>query len=226
MPLRWCNRQMGEHNLTFVDRSRPWRAVLAGVGGLWALLILPFPAAEFGVPWYDWVFHYRVYFWAREAVHDPYIVFGALAAISFLMIGLAVLPDLRRAGWGGTTMAWLIIAGTPVTALSYLNTPKEAPLHFLWGAEGFVLIAVGLAGIAAAITAGSRWRLWVRIVLGLTLPLLVAGTLATGYWPHGPLIVLGIEAIVIILAAPRDVAPGDASRRERSDANVRVGSDG
>ncbi|WP_169581564.1 MULTISPECIES: hypothetical protein [Microbacterium] len=216
---------MGEHNPTFVDRSRPWRAVIAGVGGLWALAILPFPASEFGVPWYDWVFRYRAYFWAREAVHDPYIVFGALAAISFLVIGLAVLPDLRRTGWGGTAMAWLIISGAPVTALSYVNTPKDAPLHFLWGAEAFVLIAVGLAGIVAAITAGSRWRLWVRIMLGLTLPLMVAGTLATGYWPHGPLMVLGIEAVVIILAAPRDAAPGSVSPGERSGAEVRVGSD-
>ena len=154
------------------------------------------------MPLWNWVFHYRAYFWAREAVHDPYIVFGALAALSFLAIGLALLPDLRRAGWGGAVMAWLVLVGAPVTALSYLNTPKEAPLHFLWGVEALVLIAVGLAGILAAVTAGSRWRLWVRIVLGLTLPLLDAGTLATGYWPHGPLVVLGVEAIAIILAAP------------------------
>jgi hypothetical protein len=194
---------MGASRLTFIDRSRPWRAVLAGLGGLWALAILPFPATEFGVPLWAWVFRHRAYFWARESVHDPYIVFGALAALSFLAIGLALLPDLRRAGWGGALMAWLVIAGAPVTALSYLSTPTESPLHVLWGTEAFVLIAVGLAGILAAVTAGSRWRLWVRIVLGLTLPLLVAGTLATGYWPHGPLALLGVEAIAIILAAPR-----------------------
>ncbi|MHC2999321.1 hypothetical protein [Microbacterium sp. HJ5] len=194
---------------TFADRSRPWRVVLAGLGALWALVILPFPASEFGVAIWDWVFRHRVYFAVREAVDDPYIVFGALAALSFLAIGLALLPDVRRARWGGATMGWLIIAGAPVTALSYLNTPKDAPLHLLWGAEAFVLIAVGLAGILAAVTAGRSWRLWVRIVLGLTLPLLVAGTLATGYWPHGPLIVLGLEAIVIILAAPRGAAGAD-----------------
>ena len=206
---------MGESRLTFADRSRPWRAVLAGLGGLWALAILPFPATEFGVPVWNWVFRYRAYFWAREAVHDPYIVFGALAALSFLAIGLALLPDLRRAGWGGAIMVWLVIAGAPITALSYLNTPTEAPLHFLWGAEAFVLIAVGIAGVLAAVTAGSRWRLWVRIVMGLTLPLLVAGTLATGYWPHGPLVVLGVEAIAIILAAPRAAGAGSARHRDR-----------
>ena len=224
---------MGDSRSTFTDRSRPWRAVLAGLGGLWALAILPFPASEFGVHLWDWAFHYRVYFSAREAVHDPYIVFGALAALSFLAIGLALLPDLRRAGWGGTVMAWLVLAGAPITALSYLNTPKDAPLHFLWGAEGFVLIAVGLAGIVAAVTAGSRWRLWLRVVLGLTLPLLVAGTLATGYWPHGPLVVLGVEAIVVILAAPRAAVSAEATSRPRSardvstpDAELPVGSDG
>ena len=169
------------------------------------------------MPLWNWVFHYRAYFWAREAVHDPYIVFGALAALSFLAIGLALLPDLRRAGWGGAVMAWLVLVGAPVTALSYLNTPKEAPLHFLWGVEALVLIAVGLAGILAAVTAGSRWRLWVRIVLGLTLPLLVAGTLATGYWPHGPLVVLGVEAIAIILAAP-EAAESPQRSRPHSDA--------
>jgi hypothetical protein len=130
-------------------------------------------------------------------------------------------------------MAWLILAGAPITALSYLNTPKDAPLHFLWGAEGFVLIAVGLAGIVAAVTAGSRWRLWLRVVLGLTLPLLVAGTLATGYWPHGPLVVLGVEAIFVILAAPRAAVSAEAASRPRSERDVStpgaelpVGSDG
>ena len=213
---------MGASRLTFTDRSRSWRAVLAGLGGLWALVILPFPATEFGVPLWDWVFHYRAYFWAREAVHDPYIVFGALAALSFLAIGLALLPDLRRAGWGGAVMAWLVIAGAPVTALSYLNTPTEAPLHFLWGAEAFVLIAVGLAGILAAVTAGSRWRLWVRIVLGTTLPLLVAGTLVTGYWPHGPLVLLGVEAIAVILAAPSAADSAETAPRPRSEGSTAV----
>jgi len=210
----------GGSRLMFVDRSRRWRAVLAGLGALWSLAILPFPATEFGVPLWSWVFHYRAYFWAREAVHDPYIVFGALSALSFLAIGLAMLPDLRRAGWGGAVMAWLVIAGAPVTSLSYLNTPKEAPMHFLWGAEGFVLIAVGLAGILAAVTAGPRWRQWLRIMLGLTLPLLVAGTLAAGYWPHGPLVVLGIEAIVIILTAPKAAEWTDTALIPRPDATV------
>lgn len=205
---------------TFIDRSRPWRAVLACLGGLWALAILPFPATEFGLASWSWVFHYRAYFRVREMVHDPYIVFGALAALSFLAIGLALLPDLRRAGWGGTVMAWLVIAGAPVTALSYLNTPKDAPLHFLWGAEAFVLIAVGMAGIAAAATAGSRWRRWVRIMLAVTLPLLVAGTLATGYWPHGPLVVLGVEAITLVLAAPSTAGSAETPPRPRSGAGA------
>lgn len=211
---------MPQSSLTFTGRSRPWRAALAGLGGLWALTILPFPATEFGVPVWSWVFRYRAYFWAREAVHDPYIVFGALAAVSFLAIGLALLPDLRRAGWGGAIMAWLVIAGAPVTALSYVNTPRDAPLHFLWGTEALMLMAVGIAGVLAALTAGSRWRLWVRIVLGLTLPLLVIGTVAAGYWPHGPLVVLGVEAVAIILAAPSAAGPVGTASRPRSNAAV------
>ena len=115
-------------------------------------------------------------------------------------------------------MAWLIVAGAPITALSYLNTPREAPLHLFWGAEAFVLTAVGIAGIVAAITARSRWRFRVRILLGATMPLLVLGTLAAGYWPHGPLVVLGAEAIAVILAAPK--AAFEASGRSQPSSRV------
>lgn len=188
------------------DRSRPWRAGLAGLGGLWAALILPLTATAFGSAQWTWVFDYPVYVDARQWAGNPYAVFGALSALSFLTIGIALFPDLRRARWGGHATAWLIILGAPVTALSYLNASEGAPMHFVWGWEFFVLIAVGAGGIAAAATAGRRWQISVRIVLAMTLVILVAGTLAFGYWPHGSLVSLALEAVAIIVSAPRDAA--------------------
>ncbi len=183
-----------------------WRALLAGLGGLWAALTLPLVATAFGSAQWVWVFEYPMYVEARQWAGNPYVVFGALVSLSFLAIGIAAAPDLRRARWGGLAMALLIIIGAPITALSYLNSSERAPLHFTWGWEFYVLVAVGLSGIAAAATAGRQWRVGVRVLLGMTLLILVVGTLLFGYWPHGSLVCLAFEAIVIIATAPRDAA--------------------
>ena len=180
--------------------------LLAGLGGLWAAVTLPLTATAFGSAQWVWVFDSSVYVAARQWAGNPYVVFGALASLSFLTIGIALLPDLRRARWGGAVMAWLIISGAPITALSYLNSSEFAPLHFVWGSEFFVLVAAGVSGVAAAASAGRRWAIGVRILLGMTLVILAVGTLAFGYWPHGSLVFLAAEAIVLIAAAPRDAA--------------------
>ena len=185
--------------------------LLVGLGGLWAAVTLPLTATAFGFAQWVWVFDYLVYVEARQWAGNPYVVFGALASLSFLTIGIALLPDLRRARWGGAVMVWLIIVGAPVTALSYLNASERAPLHFVWGWEFLVLVAVGVSGVAAAATAGRQWAIGVRILLAMTLVILAVGTLALGYWPHGSLVFLAVEAIAIIAAAQI----GRASCRER-----------
>jgi hypothetical protein len=195
-----------DQGLSFADYSRLWRALLAGLGGLWAAMTLPLVATAFGIAQWVWVFDYPVYVEARQWAGNPYMVFGALVSFSFLTIGIALAPDLRRARWGGMAMALLVIIGAPITALSYLNSSERAPLHFAWGWEFYVLVAVGLSGIAAAATAGRRWRVGVRVLLGMTLLILVSGTLLFGYWPHGSLVFFAVEAIVIIAVAPRDAA--------------------
>jgi hypothetical protein len=189
----------------FADSSKPWRMLLAGCGGLWAGLTLPLTATAFGSSQWVWVFDHPAYVAARQWASNPYEVFGALAAFAFLAIGIALYPDLRRAGWAGSVMAWLIIVGAPITALSYMNASERAPLHFIWGGEFFVLVAIGLSGIGAALTAGRRWRIGLRILIGMTLVVLALGTAVFGYWPHGSLVFLAVEAIVIIAAAPRHV---------------------
>ncbi|SFR92935.1 hypothetical protein SAMN04487846_0722 [Microbacterium sp. cf046] len=192
--------------------------LLALLGGLWAALTLPLTATAFGSTQWVWVFDSSVYVAARQWANDPYVVFGALASLSFLAIGIALLPDLCRARWGGTVMAWLVIAGAPVTALSYLNTSESAPFHFLWGAEFYILVAIGASGIAAAISAGPHWGIGVRSLLGMTFVVVLVGTLALGYYPHGSLVVLAVEAVVLIAAAPRDAAFAEGSASERDVA--------
>ncbi|MGC5076737.1 hypothetical protein [Agrococcus sp. DT81.2] len=193
-----------------ITRSRPWRAALALVGGAWALLSLPLVAADWSWPWVATLSGAEPWSSVRAAVEDPYVVFGALAGLSFLAIGIALLPDLRRAGWGGIVMLVAVLAGAVVSPLSYLGTPESSLLHWLWGSEGPLLVGVGLAGVLAAVTARG-WPLAVRLLLGATLLVLVAGTLALGYFPHGPLLALGIEAAVLILGASRASEPTLAS---------------
>lgn len=69
--------------------------------------------------------------WLASLVAEPYIVHGCLSALSFLLIGIAWWPDLRHAGWGGCLLGVLVLAGTVVSALSYLATPEDSPLHVL-----------------------------------------------------------------------------------------------
>ncbi|MFC0197326.1 hypothetical protein ACFFIR_10680 [Microbacterium arthrosphaerae] len=95
---------MGESRLTFADRSRPRRAVVAGLGGLWALVLLPFPATEFGLPWWTWVFHYRAYFWTLEAVHEWWepllslVILMATCVVAILVAARIYQNSLLRKG--------------------------------------------------------------------------------------------------------------------------------
>ena len=139
-------------------------------------------AGGWGWRWQDQVSQTPLCQALAEWAGDPSVVFGCLGAFSFLAIGLALLPDMRRAGVGGRLFAWLIIVGAVVTVISYLGTPVDSPLHPLWGAEGYWLILVGLASIVATFTAGRTWRTWTRILLGLSLPVLVAGTVTLQYY--------------------------------------------
>lgn len=184
------------------DRSRAARASIALGGGAWALLTLPLVGEGWSWPVVDAIGRAEPYRSLRESLPgDPYATGGALVGIAFLAIGLAMLPELRRAGWGGSLLAWLVVAGAVVSPVSYLSADERAPLHALWGSESSLLVAIGAAGIAAAVTAGRDWPRWSRALLACTLGVLVAGAAALGYYPHGCLVALAAEAAVLILRA-------------------------
>ncbi|MFE5671792.1 hypothetical protein ACFQ58_09295 [Agromyces sp. NPDC056523] len=208
-------------------RSRPSRVVgvvLALVAAAWAFVLLPPQQAvwsgAYGMP--GWLFalnrlspYDAVRDWlVANGQPDFYLVFGAAASASFLLIWLATGPAFAALGWSGRVLGWLVLAGVPVTLLSYLNHPDGAPLHALWGAEAFVLIAIGLWAVVVAIAAprGAGVPAWERVLLAGTLPVLVLSTLGLSYYPHGTLVGFGLEAVVLVAWGVR---PAPASTRTR-----------
>lgn len=190
--------------------TRGWRIALALTGSLWALFLLPMQMVEFagsGTPdwmarWNTWDGYDAVRAWVVGGLgtSDLYLVFGAASSLSFLAIGVALLPDLRTIGTTGTALGWLIIGTAPLVVISYVNHAREAPLRALWGSEFFLLVAIGVLAIVAAVAARRvpAWTGWPRWLLGCTLPILAVGLLCLGYWPHGPLVTFGVEAAVLI----------------------------
>lgn len=193
-------------------RSHPGRAaavILALVAAVWAFVLLPpqqhawsgayaMPRWLFvlnELPPYDAVRRWLV------AVGQPdfYLAFGAAASVSFALIWLATGPAFAALGWSGRVLGWLMLAGAPVTLLSYLNNPDAGPLRWLWGAEAFVLLAIGGWAIVVAIIAprGAGIPVWERVLIGATLPVIVVSTLLLTYWPHGSLVGLGLEAAAL-----------------------------
>ena len=197
-------------------RSHPRRpvAVAAAVlAALWALVLLPPQLAAWsgaGAPaWSRGLDSLPVYDGLRRSLAsvglgDSYAVFGAAASASFVLIWWATGPTFARLGWNGRVLGWLVLGSAPITVLSYLNHPTDAPLHALWGAEGFALLLIGLwAVFAGAAPRASGIPIWERALIASTLAVILLATLAFGYWPHGTLIGLGVEAAVLAAWAPR-----------------------
>jgi hypothetical protein len=216
-------------------RSRPGRPVgvlLALLAAAWAFLLLPPQvhafAGAYAMP--RWLFELNrlgaydvVRGWlVANGQPDFYLVFGAAASASFVLIWLATRPVLDAVGWSGRVLGWLVFAGAPVTLLSYLNHAADAPLRGIWGAEAFVLIAIGLWAVVVAFAAprDSGVPVWERLLLGATLPVLVIATAALAYYPHGTLVGLGLEAAALAAwgarvapEAPTTARAGAADRR-------------
>ena len=197
-------------------RSRPSRpiAVAAAIlAALWAFVLLPpqhavwsgtdapaWIAAIDALPVYD-----GIRLWLTSiGLDDFYLVFGAAASVAFVLIWWATGPAFAALGWSGRVLSWLVLLAAPITLLSYLNHPTDAPLHGLWGAEAFALLLIGLWALVVVIASSSispPW--WERVLLASTLPILLIATFAFGYWPHGTLIGFGLEAAALAAWAPR-----------------------
>ena len=185
---------------------RPVAVVAALLAARWWVLQSPPPLSGWsGVDATAW-----------SSAHDArplYAVFGAAASVSFVLIWWATGPTFARLGWTGRVLGWLVLCSAPITVLSYLNHPTDAPLHALWGAEGFALLVTGLWAVFAGVAPRAEGiPAWERALIGSTLAVMVVATFAFGYWPHGTLIGFAAEAAVLAAWAPRFVpASADAS---------------
>jgi len=199
--------------------SRSWAVASALVAAAWAFFLLPPQQAVWsgvyiprwlgvldGLPVYD-----GIRSWLHAAgLHDFYLVFGAAASVSFVLVWLATGPAFAALGRSGRVLGWLVLAGGVVSLLSYLNHPVGAPLHAVWGGELLVLVAIGAwaAATAALAPRGMGIPGWERWLLAATLPILATSTALLTYWPHGSLVGLALEAAVLAAWAPR---PDDAN---------------
>lgn len=206
----------------FYPRRR-WSVVSAALAGVWALFLLPPQLVDWahGPGWAialnDSPF-YRAVHALRESLglDDIYAVFGSAIAVSMVLLWWATAPVLTWLGWSGRVFSAVLLALAPVTVVSYLSHEESAPLHFLWGAEGFGLILLGVLGIVVAVATradGVRW--WLRLLFGATLLIEVAFTWALVYYPHGTVVGLALQAGIICGLAPRaershDTLPADA----------------
>jgi hypothetical protein len=191
-----------------------WSVVIALVAAAWAFFLLPPQQTAWSgadaPAWLRALDAMPVYQGLREALpatgsSDAYLVFGAAASVSFALLWFATGPVFAALGWSGRVLGALLLAAAPITLLSYLNHPADAPVHLLWGAEAFALLAIGLWGLVVAFAAprGRDIPVWERILVGSTLAVIVVATIALGYWPHGSLVGLGLEAAVLAGFAPR-----------------------
>jgi hypothetical protein len=155
---------------------RSWSIVVAGLAGAWALFLLP-PQL---IAWYDapeWAIALNRSGFYR-GVHR--LVGGLGLHDDYLVFGAAISISMLLLWWStGPVMAWLGWAGRLFSAILLLL----APLTFL-------------SYLNHADSAPLR-LLWGSEGLGLI-------TLLFGYWPHGTVVGLALQACVLAAFAPRE----------------------
>lgn len=195
--------------------GRSTLAAFAAAGAVWAAFLLPPQLLAWDGP--------RAPDWARSlqsaapydgfravaatvGVDDDYTLFGALIALSFLLIGIPLIVLGRTTGRWVSAVGWLTVAGAPVTVLSYAAPSLPDPWDAFWGAELLLLLVVGVVALVAGTYSGVTRRapvVWC-LLLGATVVVLVASALLLRYAPHGSLVGMGAEVVALTLAAPRD----------------------
>ena len=138
-----------------------WAVATALLAAAWAFFLChpaggwsgadspPWLAALDSQPVYDGI---RLWL-ASMGLHDQYLVFGAAATASFLLLWFATGPTFVALGWSGRVLGWLLLISAVVTFLSYLNHSTDAPLRVLWGAEALALPAICLWAMIVGLVA-------------------------------------------------------------------------
>ncbi|WP_193509254.1 hypothetical protein [Cryobacterium sp. BB736] len=181
-------------------------AVLAVLASLWSLFLLPaqhvaweslpdYPAPGWAhaiepLPIYD---GYRALF-APLGWTEDYLLFGASASVSFVLLAFAMRPITTTLGVTGAITFWVTLASGPMVIVSYLARDWPHPLRALWGIEPFLLIAIGLLAIVCAIAAfrrGIRPR-WPIVRFGALLAFFIGGAVLFAYYPHGSMVIGGL----------------------------------
>jgi hypothetical protein len=121
---------------------------------------------------------------------DLYAWSGVLLVPAWILIGWPLLLYGRLPGVVGA----LFLLGAPVSVASYLAETAASPWHYLWGAEIFVLLAIPIAAIPAAVSARARhFPTWWWLLMVCTFAVTLGSTAVFGYFPHGTLVGLGVE---------------------------------
>jgi len=143
---------------------------------------------------------------------DTYVLFGAGVIPAALLVWWSLHPALREFGWSGKALSWGWFALAPVILVSYLATPEDSPIHVLWGAEApWFLLLFAWAILAASIAPrGIGIPSWVRISVGLTLVFGAVGTILATYYPHGTIMGIAVQAILLARWQPSASSPQGA----------------
>lgn len=212
----------------------PARIVAGVVAALWSLLVLPPQMIVWSGPagsprWIRLMNNHDAYDAVRAAlvgwgIHDHYAAFGVAIVPAMLLVWWATRPALRALGWSGRVLSWALLVLGPLTALSYLNHDDAAPLRFLWGGEGLLLLLIAGWAVVVAIVAprGRGIPGFVRIGLIALGPLAVGATLVGGYWPHATMIGVALSAIVLAVWRPGRERPAPSPAAEEAPADAEL----
>jgi len=185
---------------------------------VWTLALLPPQLLEWsgraGAPaWALWMFDHLGYASLMRMLEglDTYVLFGAPVAVSVLLVWWSLRPALSALGWSGRALAWGWFGLAPVTVTSYLVGDGEGPLRFLWGAEApWCLLLFVWAVVVALVAPRDRGvPRSVRLLVGLTAVFGAAGTILATYYPHGTVVGIAVQAMLI---ARWPVGPADDER--------------
>jgi len=210
---RWTSTVTGRMN-------KPSIRTAAGViASVWAAFLLPPQLVVWSLSdtpeWMVRLASSTMYEWltargASVGLTDPYFLYGAAVAPSFLLIGWVLTHATRGLGWTGRALSWITLAGAPLVVVSYAAEDWPDPWGMLWGAEAILFMAIGLAGLAAGVVAFRRHvsRSWATLI-AITPLVVVVSTLIVPYYPHGTLIGIGLHAAAFGLAT-REPEPSPA----------------